>query len=119
MYTFLTVLQMAANLCIVALTAYLVYGWWRSRQPGRKVKARAAHLGTIPVYQKEEEAVTPRQEARRNFEFLGIPSVDAGGHVLNVPTFNPAQEEGWEKDREVYTTARATVYTRQGVGHVD
>ena len=118
MYDFLGWVQLLANLAVLGLTGMLAWERWRGGSPARRHRANKGRLrGTIEP--RGEERVAPREAARRNLEFLGLPSVEAGDHVTDVPTFDPGREGSWEKTREVITSARAVAYTQQGAEPVE
>ncbi|MGV3719457.1 MAG: hypothetical protein ACO1SX_00995 [Actinomycetota bacterium] len=120
MYDFLGIVQMLANLAVATLVALLLYDRVRGGPTSRAGRSRGSRLKRAAVLEPKPDDRLPAQEAaRRNLQFLGLPSVEAGQTVTNVPTFDPANEGGWERTREVVTAARAVAYTQQGVEPVE
>jgi len=120
MFDFLGIVQLLANVAVVTLVAMLIHDRWRGDTAGRNVRSATRQLGrTGTLEPKPAERLPPQEAARRNLQFLGLPSVEAGQTVTNVPTFNPDAEGGWERTREVVTAARALAYTEQGAEPVE
>lgn len=118
MYNLLGVLQTITYLAIIVIALVMVKGWYARGAPRREHLATKARLNQAGVLEPDD-AVSPKEAAQRNLRLLGLPSVDAGGHVINVPCFNPDQEGQWETNREVVATARVKAFTRQGADPLD
>jgi hypothetical protein len=108
----------------LAYVAIIVFGivWIRSLRlktaPKRAHQARKSALsaaGTIT----DAELTSVREAQQYNLASTGVPSVQAGGFVHNVPTFDPRQEGSWDANREVLTTARVIGYTEAGANPMD
>jgi len=118
-YSLLTILQIVFYAgALVALSVWF-YHFWQSNAPKREHLATKARLKKVPVLEPEE-AIDPQEARQRNLKFLGVPSVQAGSHILYVPSFSGQKDDpDWVEDQEVMTTARAVVYTKQGTVPAD
>jgi hypothetical protein len=112
-YQFLGVLQALVGIAFLALVAVIFYDRFAaSRFAKRGSRATAAQLRRAGVI---EESVDAREAALNNLRALGLPSVDAGDVITNVPLLNPDRPvSGWRADQEVLVTARAMQYMSQG-----
>jgi hypothetical protein len=129
LYTLLGVLEVLAILAILAVVAYVFAPVLRERLAEQQRlsthRSKKAVLDEIPVFGEgsltleSEDEITPREAAKRNFKLLGLPSVNAGGMILNVPMFNPEMTGKWDDNREIITVARAIAYTAQGKDPVE
>lgn len=68
---------------------------------------------------EDVEAPHPQESARKNFAFMGIPQVDAGQMLYNIPEYDPKQKGSWETNQVVLTAFRVIVYTRNGPDPLD
>lgn len=109
MYDLLRVLELGLFLVVawLVVTTY-VFPRWGERRRG------AATKGALEKAQVISEAGDAREAQRRNLSFMGVPSVDAGNVLLNVPALRPEQEGAWQREQEVLVTARAVAYMAQG-----
>lgn len=119
-FSFWGVIRDLAYLCVITTTGYLVVYSYRKGQPQREHKARKQELAKVPAYQSDEDgSVTPAVAAKQRLKFMGVPSVDAGQHLMNVPAFNPEKAQRWDNDLEVLTTMKVMAYTKQGADPLD
>jgi len=109
MYDLLRVLELVLFLVVawLVVTTY-VFPQWGARR--RAVAAK----GALDKAQVVSEAVDARSAQRQNLSFMGVPGVDAGNILLNVPALRPEQEGAWKREQEVLVTARAVAYMAQG-----
>src|SRR5262245_14337015 len=109
MYDFLRLLELALFLVVagLVLVSYVFPRWSERRQ-------RAATSGALKKARVVSEATDARAAQRSNLAFMGVPSVDAGNVLLNVPALQPEQEGVWKREQEVLVTARAVAYMAQG-----
>jgi hypothetical protein len=109
MYDLLRIFELVLFLGV----AWLVVSTYVFPRWGERRRA-AATKGALDKAQVVSEAGDARDAQRRNLSFMGVPSVDAGNILLNVPALRPEQEGAWKKEQEVLVTARAVAYMAQG-----
>lgn len=115
MYTVALVVQTISGLALFGLVAIVLVPAFRRRREDSARDDRKRNIASVASFvHSEEEALEPRAAAEANLRFLGLPRVRAGTVILNVPTFNPGQEDGWDKRRTVLTFARIVAQLRQG-----
>lgn len=115
MYGLLTFVQYLAYLAMIVLAAALVLPALATRREAARLQARKRRVGEAPTMEDEgEEVVSARAAQQANLKFLGLPSIHAGQHVLNVPTLNLGHEAAWERRHMVITTSRITALLKQG-----
>jgi hypothetical protein len=109
MYDVLRVLELFlfAGVAFLVLVTYVFPRWGERR---RAVTAK----GALDKAQIVSEAGDARDAQRRNLAFTGVPGLDAGNILLNVPALRPEQEGAWNREQEVLVTARAVAYMAQG-----
>jgi hypothetical protein len=109
MYDLLRVIE----LILFAVVAWLVVSTYVFLRWGER-RRQAATQGALRKAQIVSEASDAREAQRANLSFMGVPSVDAGNVLLNVPALRPEQEGAWKREQEVLVTARAIAYMAQG-----
>jgi hypothetical protein len=109
MYDFLRLLELVLFLVVtwLVVTTYVFPRWGAQRR-------ETAAKGALDKAAVISEAVDARDAQRQNLSFMGVPSVDAGNILLNVPALRPEQEGAWKHEQEVLVTARAVAYMAQG-----
>jgi hypothetical protein len=109
MYDLLRVIELLVVIVVawLVIATYVFPGWGERRR-------RAASQGALDKAQIISEASDARHAQRANLAFMGVPSVDAGNVLLNVPALRPEQEGAWKREQEVLVTARAIAYMAQG-----
>jgi hypothetical protein len=109
MYDLLRILELVlfAVVAWLVVTTYLFPRWVEQRQ-------RTRMQGSLEKAAVVSEATDAREAQRRNLQFMGVPGVDAGNVLLNVPALRPEQEGAWKREQEVLVTARAIAYMAQG-----
>jgi hypothetical protein len=109
MYDLLRVLELGLFLVVawLVVSTYVFPRWGERRR-------HATTKGALDKAQVISEAADARDAQRRNLAFMGVPSVDAGNVLLNVPALRPEQEGAWKHEQEVLVTARAVAYMAQG-----
>jgi hypothetical protein len=113
MYEFLELLQALVGIAFLALVGVTLYDRFAGSAGGgagrRSTRSALRRSGVVA------ESVDWREAALDNLQSLGIPSVDAGDVISNVPLLDPDRPvEGWRADQEVLVTARAVQYMSQG-----
>lgn len=115
MYTFALVIQTISGLALVGLVAVVLVPALRKRREDSARDDRKRSVASVASFTHSEEVtLDPRAAAEANLRFLGLPRVRAGTVILNVPTLDPGQEDGWDKRRTVLTFARVVAQLRQG-----
>jgi hypothetical protein len=109
MYDFLRILELGLFLVV----AWLVVSTYVFPRWGERRRAAVAK-GALDKAQVINEATDARDAQRQNLSFMGVPSVDAGNLLLNVPALRPEQEGAWKREQEELVTARAIAYMAQG-----
>lgn len=117
MYTFVKLLEIVMFLSVIALLIVFARPMLVARRVEVDRKRRKGEIGGVPTYEDadgDDAVADVRVAQRESLKFLGLPSVHAGHHIMNVPTIDPEREEGWEKRRMVLTASRITALLRQG-----
>lgn len=102
--------------CLVGIFVILAlwYRRWRTETTGlrqhRATKKLLMNAGVV----EDNEAPDPRESARKNFAFMGLPQVDAGQMLCNVPEYDPKQKGVWETNQPVLTAFKVIAYTQNG-----
>ena len=117
MFVFVKFLEVVAFLTFIVLAIVFVRPMLVARRVEVDRKQRKRQIGGVSTYEDNDgdDAVTDVRAAQKaSLAFLGLSSVHAGHHIMNVPTIDPEREEGWEKRRMVITASRITALLRQG-----
>lgn len=117
MYEFIKFVELLAFLSVIVLAVVFIKPMFAARRMETERKQRKRQIGNVPTYEDadgDDAVADVRAAQRESLKFLGLPSVHAGHHIMNVPTIDPEREEGWEKRRMVLTASRVTALLRQG-----
>lgn len=115
MYWFFKLIEYSTYLSVIGIMVVFALSAIRGQRDKTAYSRHKERVGSVPTYEHENEAVKDVREAQRaSLDFMGLPSIHAGRTVLNIPSFNPEKESGWEANRTVITTSRITALLKQG-----